>query len=145
MDSPTQGNPLSLNQVVISGRLTRDPEYKTTGTGRAMCRLGMALNRRWQDKASSEWKEETTFVNIVAWAATADWCKENLKKGSPCKVEGRLRSYEYEDKTTGAKRSGLEVQAFKVDPVEAPAKGSGAGKSSSKAPSAGAMKSWKGW
>jgi len=108
-----------FNQVVISGRLTRDVNYKTTQTGRAMARFDIAVNRRWQNKATSEWTEETTFVPCVAWAETAEYCKEKLAKGSPCKVEGRLRSYEYDDKE-GNKRKGLEINAFKVEFLDVP-------------------------
>jgi len=108
-----------FNQVVISGRLTRDVNYMTTKTGRAMARFDIAVNRRWQNKATGEWSEETTFVPVVAWAETAEYCKENLKKGLPAKVEGRLRSYEYDDKE-GNKRKGLEINAFKVEFLDVP-------------------------
>lgn len=107
-----------FNQVVISGRLTRDPEFRMTQTGRAMCRFDIAVNRRWQNKSTGEWAEETTFVPVVSWADAAEYAKENLKKGVPCKVEGRLRSYEYDAKD-GSKRKGLEINAFKVEALEA--------------------------
>lgn len=108
-----------INQVVLSGRLTRDPDFRLTQTGRAMARFDLAANRRWQNKTTGEWTEETTFVPVVAWAAAAEYCKETLKKGSPCKVEGRLRSREYEDKQ-GQKRKILEINAFKVEFIDVP-------------------------
>lgn len=110
---------LALNQVLLSGRLTRDPDFRVTQSGKSWCRFDLAVNRRWQNKATGEWTEETTFVPVVAWAQTAEYCKEALKKGSPCKVEGRLRGREYEDKT-GAKRKVLEINAFKVELLDVP-------------------------
>jgi len=106
-----------INQVVLAGRLTRDPEFRVTQSGKAMCRFDLACNRRYQNKATGEWVEETLFVPVVAWAQTAETCSEKLRKGSPAKVEGRLRSREFEDKT-GAKRKVLEINAFKVELLE---------------------------
>ena len=53
------------NTVLLTGRLTRDPELKYTASGTAMCRFGLAVNRRYKDPKSGEWKDDTTFVNCV--------------------------------------------------------------------------------
>ncbi|MBI4052094.1 MAG: single-stranded DNA-binding protein [Elusimicrobia bacterium] len=101
------------NQVMLIGRLTHDPELRFTTKQIPVCSFRLALNRRFKDATSGEWREEATFVPIVVWRNAAERCKERLKKGSPVQVEGRLRSREYEDKT-GQKRTVLEVEARRV-------------------------------
>lgn len=103
------------NQVVLTGRLTRDPELRFTQKGTAMCRFRLAVNRRYKDPAGGEWKDDTTFVPVVVWREAAERCGQKLKKGTPVHVEGRLRSYDFEDKENpGKKRSLLEVEARRV-------------------------------
>ncbi|MBI4057128.1 MAG: single-stranded DNA-binding protein [Elusimicrobia bacterium] len=101
------------NQVLLIGRLTQDPELRFTNNHTPVCSFRLAMNRRYKDTSSGEWKEEATFVPIVVWRNAAERCKEKLKKGSPVQVEGRLRSREYEDKT-GQKRGVLEVEARRI-------------------------------
>lgn len=113
------------NTVLLTGRLTRDPELKYTASGTAMCRFGLAVNRRYKDPKSGEWKDDTTFVNCVIWREAGERVGKVVKKGSPVHVEGRLRSYDYQDKE-GNKRSGIEVEARRVQILE---KASSAGSS----------------
>lgn len=96
------------NQVLLAGRLTRDPEVRFTQKGSALCRFDLAVNRRYLDKATNEWKDDVTFVPVVVWGAQAERCKEKLAKGSPVHVEGRLKSEEWTDKT-GQKRKTMVV------------------------------------
>lgn len=96
------------NQVLLVGRLTRDPELRFTQKGTAVCGFDIAVNRRFKDAASGEWKDDTTFVPVTVWGQTAERCKERLKKGSPVHVEGRLSMDEYTDKQ-GNKRKNLRV------------------------------------
>ncbi len=119
--------PEQQNTVLLTGRLTRDPELKYTASGTAMCRFGLAVNRRYKDK-SGEFKDDTTFVNCVIWREAAEQLGKAVKKGSPVHVEGRLRSYDYQDKE-GNKRSGIEVEARRVQILEkaSPAGPSGGG------------------
>lgn len=102
------------NQVVLTGRLTRDPEVFFTPQGTAKCWFSIAVNQNYKDKATGEWKEQVTFVPIVVWRQAAERCKERLRKGSPVHIEGRLRSREFEDKKSGGKRTVLEVEARRV-------------------------------
>ena len=102
------------NQVMLTGRLTRDPEMFLTPQGTAKCWFSVAVNQNYKDKASGEWKEQVSFVPIVVWRQAAERCKEKLRKGSPVHIEGRLRSREYEDKKAGGKRTVLEVEARRV-------------------------------
>ena len=105
-----------LNDVKLVGRITRDPELKYTGKGQAVCRLDLAVNRRYKD-ATGEWKEDTSFIPVVVWRDAARRCSERLKKGSPVYVEGRLRSRNWETKE-GQKRTSLEVDARSVQFLE---------------------------
>ncbi|MDR0486232.1 MAG: single-stranded DNA-binding protein [Elusimicrobiota bacterium] len=101
------------NSVMLIGRLTRDPELRRTGTGKAVCSFDIAVNRRYKDSASGEWKDDTVFVPVVVWEAQAERCAERLKKGSPVSVEGKLRSNKWEGQD-GVKRTKLEVWAQRV-------------------------------
>lgn len=101
------------NHVLLAGRLTHDPDLRFTQKGQAVCRFDMAVNRRYKDPSSGEWKDDTTFVPVTAWGPMAERCKEKIKKGSPVHVEGRLSGSEYTDKT-GQKRRVLQVVARRI-------------------------------
>jgi single-strand DNA-binding protein len=124
--TPSAGSPPSgrarlpeENKVYLVGRLTRDPDFRVTQNGRSLCRFDLAVNRRYQNKNTGEWTEETTFVPVIAWGPVAESCKENVKKGSPVRIEGRLHGNEFTDKT-GAKRKVLEIYTFKVEFLKPP-------------------------
>ncbi|MBN1504147.1 MAG: single-stranded DNA-binding protein [Candidatus Eisenbacteria bacterium] len=102
----------SINKVMLSGRLTRDPELRYTPGGVAVMTFSLALNRRYKDQ-SGEWKEEVSFVNVVVWQKQAELASEYLKKGSAVYVEGRLQSRSWET-SEGSKRSTLEVRAERL-------------------------------
>lgn len=97
---------MSLNSVNLLGYLTRDVELRYTPTGNPVANFGMALNRRY--RVDEEVKEETTFVDLVAFNRTAEIANEYLGKGRPVAIEGRLRFRSWETET-GGKRSKLEV------------------------------------
>ena len=103
----------TLNHVTLIGNLTRDIELRNTAGGNAVGNTGIALNRKWKDGSGQE-KEEVTFVDITIWGKTAEVCAKYLRKGSQVCVNGRLRSEEWADKTTGAKRTKLGVVADDV-------------------------------
>jgi len=96
------------NQVLLVGRLTRDPDVRFTQKGQAWARFDIAVNRRYKDTSSGEWKDKTCFVPIVVWGPAAERCRDRLKKGSPVHVEGQLEMNEWTDKT-GLKRKTLQV------------------------------------
>ena len=102
------------NNVIMVGRLTRDPELRRTGTGKAVCSFDIAMSRRFKDQATGEWKDgDPTFVPVVVWGEMAERCGERLKKGVPVHVEGRLQTNKWEG-NDGTKRSRLEVIASRV-------------------------------
>ncbi|MDE2510840.1 MAG: single-stranded DNA-binding protein [Elusimicrobia bacterium] len=117
------------NTVLLTGRLTRDAELKYTAGGVAICHFSLAVNRRFKDPKSGEWKDDTSFVDITVWREAGERCGKVLKKGSPVHVEGRLRSSSFEGKD-GTKRTKLEVEARRVQILEkASSAASGAGES----------------
>ena len=115
----------SLNKVLLIGNLTRDPELRYTPQGAAVCEFSIAMNRTFSSK-TGEKKEEVTFIDIVAWARTAEICGEYLKKGRPVFVEGRLQQDRWEQ-PDGQKRSRIKVTAERVQFLGGPAGGGGGG------------------
>ena len=97
---------MSLNSVNLMGHLTRDVEVRYTPDGKPVANFGIALNRRYRQ--DEEVKEESTFVDLVAFNRTAEIAQEFLGKGRPVAIEGRLRYRAWETEL-GAKRSKLEV------------------------------------
>jgi single-strand DNA-binding protein len=106
------------NLVLLVGRVTRDPNVSFTQKGQAVCRCDIAVNRRYLDKTTNEWKDDVVFVPVVVWGAAAERCKDRVKKGTPLSVEGRLTLSEYTDKTTGQTRKSLQVTANRVQILE---------------------------
>jgi single-strand DNA-binding protein len=106
---------MSGNSVTVVGNLTRDPELRYTPTGQATCQFGLAVNRRWQNRQTSEWEEATSFFNVTAWREMAENAGESLQKGARVIVTGRLeqRSWETPD---GEKRSVVEIVADEIGP-----------------------------
>jgi single-strand DNA-binding protein len=102
-----------INTVVVSGRLTRDVELKTTPGGASVADMGLAVNRKYKNNTSGEWVEETSFFNIVVWGRQAENCAQYLSKGSPVAIEGRLRSRSWEAQD-GQKRTVVEITAGNV-------------------------------
>ncbi len=102
-----------LNQAEVLGNLTREPEVRQTTTGQTVVNLGIATNRRWQDKSSGEQKEETEFHTVVAWADLAKEIGDKMKTGEKIYVRGRMqtRSWETPD---GDKRYATELIAEQV-------------------------------
>ncbi len=99
----------SFNKVILVGNLTRDPQVKYTTGGTAVTEIGLAVNRRWLDKQSNQWKDETTFVDITLWGRTAEIAGEYLAKGRSVLIEGRLQLDTWDDRESGQKRSKLRV------------------------------------
>lgn len=102
-----------MNKVIISGNLTRDPEVRYTQSGKAMARMGIAVQRR-VSKNSDPNQPTADFFNMTAWEKTAEFCGNYLKKGSRVIVEGRLQTYNYEGKD-GSKRSGVDIMIENIE------------------------------
>ena len=100
-----------LNRIVMIGRLTRDPELRTTQSGTAVTTFTVACDRDFANKATGE--KETDFVPIVTWRGLAETCGKFLSKGKMVAVDGRLQISTYED-SEGAKRTVAEIVADTV-------------------------------
>jgi single-strand DNA-binding protein len=101
----------SYNKVILMGNLTRDPELRYTANQMPICKFGLAVNRRFKDGASGEWKEEPTFVDVTIFGARAEPFARFHSKGKQAFIEGSLRLDTWEDKNGGGKRSKLYVVA----------------------------------
>ena len=98
----------NLNKIMVMGNITRDIELKYIPSGTAVCQFSIAVNRTWNNKAGEK-QEETTFLDVEAWEKQAETIAQYCKKGSSIYVEGRLKSEQWDDKTTGQKRSKLKI------------------------------------
>ena len=103
------------NSVTVVGNLTRDPELRFTQSGQARATLGIAVNRRWQNRASGEWEEQVSFFNVVCWREMAENVSETLTRGTRVMVTGRLEQRSW-DTPEGEKRSVVEIVADEIGP-----------------------------
>ncbi len=119
----------TVNKVMLIGNLTRDPELRYTPQGSAVCEFALALNHSYTNKQSGQKVEEVSFVDIVAWARTAEICAEYLKKGRQVFVEGRLKQDRWES-PDGKKMNKIRVIAENVQFLGAKPGGGGGGPAS---------------
>ncbi|MCC7015083.1 MAG: single-stranded DNA-binding protein [Planctomycetes bacterium] len=98
----------SYNKVILMGNLTRKPEVRYLSNGNAVCKFGLAVNRRFKD-AQGEWKEEATFVDVTFFGKRGEAFAKYHDKGKTAFIEGSLRLDQWDDKQSGEKRSKLYV------------------------------------
>ena len=101
-----------LNQIVLMGRLTRDPELRRTGTGVPVASFSIAVDRDFGGRNESG-EKETDFIDIVAWRSTAEFVAKYFTKGRMAVVSGRLQIRNWTDKE-GNKRRNAEVVADNI-------------------------------
>ena len=97
-----------FSKVILCGNLTRDPELRATPSGTQVCSFGIAVNRVYRD-ASGANKETVSFFDCSAWGRSGETIAQYAKKGTGMLVSGRLEQRSWDDKSTGAKRSRVEV------------------------------------
>ena len=95
-----------MNIVAIMGRLTADPELRTTSSGTSVTSFTVAVDREFK-------KDETDFLNVVAWRQTADFITRYFRKGKMIAIVGSIQTRQYEDKN-GNKRTATEIIAKKA-------------------------------
>ena len=100
---------MNVNKVILVGRLTRDPEVRTTPTGQTVATIGIATGRTWTDKQGQK-QEKTEFHNVIMWGRTGEVAGQYLVKGQEIFVEGRLESRKYTGKD-GVERKVTDVVA----------------------------------
>jgi len=104
---------MSINRVVISGNITRDPDLRRTQQGMAILTIGVAVNDRKKNPQTGEWEDRVNFVDCTVFGKRAESLSERLSKGMKVAIEGKLRYSQWERE--GQKRSKLEVA---VDEIE---------------------------
>ena len=101
----------SINQVILMGNLTRDPELRTTPSGQSVCSFSLAVNRSWQGQDGTQ-QDAVDYFDITAWGKLGELVNQYLSKGRKCLVQGRLSQRSWEQ--DGQKRSKVEVVANDV-------------------------------
>ncbi|PKQ10091.1 MAG: single-stranded DNA-binding protein [Actinobacteria bacterium HGW-Actinobacteria-9] len=129
---------MSINKVMITGNLTRDPELKSTGSGMAVLKMGVAVNDRAKNQQTGEWEDRPNFIDVVMFGTRAESVSRFLSKGSKVAVEGKLRWSSWENQQ-GEKRSKIEVVVDEIEFLSSrDSGGGGAFASSAGAPEAAA-------
>lgn len=98
---------MSINRVIISGNLTRDPELRATASGLPVLGFGVAVNDRRKNQQTGEWEDYPNFIDCTMFGARAESLSRFLNKGSKVAIEGKLRWSQWE--RDGQKRSKIEV------------------------------------
>lgn len=118
----------AINQVILMGRLTRDPEMRTTPSGKNVTSFSLAVDRQGSDDTAD-------FFDITAWEKLGELVNQYLSKGRRCLVQGRLRQESWDDKETGKKRSRVAVVASDVTFLDGPSGDEGGNSSAPKSSS----------
>lgn len=113
---------MSINRVVISGNLTRDPDLRSTASGMPVLSMGVAVNDRRKNPQTGEWEDYPNFIDCTMFGARAQSLSSYLTKGTKVSIEGKLRWSQWE--RDGQKRSKIEVI---VDELEFMSSRNGAG------------------
>jgi len=100
---------MSVNKVILVGRLGRDPETRYTGSGQAVANFSVATDESYKDR-NGERQKRTEWHRITAWGKLAEICQQYLKKGTMVYIEGRIQSREWQDKE-GQKRTSFDIVA----------------------------------
>jgi len=98
-----------VNMVAVSGRLTRDPELRSTASGTAVLSFSLAVNDRRRDSRTGEWSDVANFFDVTLFGNSAEWLSRDLSKGKLVLVQGRLHQSTWE--RDGQRRSKVEVIA----------------------------------
>ncbi|MCL2818270.1 MAG: single-stranded DNA-binding protein [Actinomycetia bacterium] len=124
---------MSINKVIISGNLTRDPEIRMAGAT-PLCQMGVAVNDRRKNNDTGEWEDYANFFDVIMWGNRGEYWARNLSKGSHVVITGRLRWSQWQT-AEGQKRSKVEIVADDIESMS-PRTGSNAGPASESAASA---------
>ncbi|MCB9073486.1 MAG: single-stranded DNA-binding protein, partial [Bdellovibrionaceae bacterium] len=103
---------MSVNKVILMGRLGADPELKTLSSGQAVANFNLATNENWVDRDGQK-QERTEWHRIVVWGKLAEICRQYLSKGRQVFVEGKLQTRAWEDQQ-GQKRYTTEIVASNI-------------------------------
>jgi single-strand DNA-binding protein len=99
---------MSVNKVILVGRLGKDPETRYTPSGQAVCNFSLATDESFKDR-NGERQKRTEWHRIVLWAKLGEIAQQYLKKGSLVYIEGRIQTRQWDDKNTGQKRYSTDI------------------------------------
>ncbi len=122
----------NLNKVMLIGRLTRDPEARMFSNGGKVAKFGFAVNNRRKNNQTGQWEDEPVFIDCEAFnrgdnGTLADRVEQTLRKGQQIFIEGHLKLDQWDDKTSGQKRSQLRVVVDNFQYLERREEGAGGG------------------
>jgi len=117
---------MSVNKVILVGRLGRDPETRYTSGGQAVANFTLATDETYKDRAG-ERQKRTEWHRIVLWGKLAEIAQQYLKKGMLVYIEGRIQTRQWEDKRDGQKRNTTEIVANVMRMLTSRAEGAAAG------------------
>lgn len=100
-----------INNVTVSGNLTRDPEQRALPSGTSITTIGIAHNERRKNQQSGEWEDKPHFFDVTIFGAQGEWLGRNAHKGDPITVSGSLEQQRWQDKTSGETRSKVSILA----------------------------------
>lgn len=100
---------MSINRVVVSGNLTRDPELRATPGGTQVLGFGVAVNDRRRNQQTGEWEDYPNFIDCTMFGNRAEALSRILRKGMKVAIEGKLRYSSWEDRNGGGRRSKVEI------------------------------------
>jgi single-strand DNA-binding protein len=123
---------MSVNKVILVGRLGRDPETRFTSGGQAVANFTLATDESFRDR-SGERQKRTEWHRIVMWAKLAEIAQQYLKKGMLVYIEGRIQTRQWEDKRDGQKRTTTEIVANVMRMLTSRAEAAAAGGGASRA------------
>ncbi len=101
-----------LNKAMIIGRLTSDPELRYTPAGEAVCKIGVACNEQWKDKAGNK-QSSVEYFTVILWRKLGEIAGQYLKKGKLVYIEGKMKTREWED-TSKVKHKVWEIIASEM-------------------------------
>ena len=109
----------NFNKVVLIGRLTRDPETRAFASGGMVAKFGFAVTNRRKNTQTGQWEDEPMFIDVEVYnrgefGKLADMIRDRCHKGSQIMLEGRLHLDQWDDKTTGQKRSKHKIVADNI-------------------------------
>jgi single-strand DNA-binding protein len=121
---------MSVNKVILVGRLGRDPETRFTSGGQPVANVSLATDETFKDR-SGERQKRTEWHRVVLWGKLAEIAQQYLKKGSLVYIEGRIQSRQWEDKRDGQKKTSFDIVANVMRMLGGRADGAAAGASAS--------------
>lgn len=117
---------MSINRVVVSGNLTRDPELRSTASGMSVLKMGLAVNDRRKNQQTGEWEDVPNFFDVTVFGQRGESLSRFLSKGSKVTIEGKLRWSQWET-SEGDKRSKVEIIADDIEFMSSRNEGGGFG------------------